>query len=78
MVIILEREKLHLLLDWVYQNYAEQEQTNSELIELIFNRETHGLQKSQIRKLFNGWVEENKSMPSFTSVERMMREKLRL
>ncbi|PIN99734.1 hypothetical protein COT72_04845 [archaeon CG10_big_fil_rev_8_21_14_0_10_43_11] len=67
-----------MLFDWFYQNHSTPDTSDNELIELLLTKEMHGLQKSQIRQIFELWSADHRATPHFMSAEQELKKHLRI
>ena len=75
MALAVKRDKITLLLDWMYQTYAisEQEQLCEE-IECLLKNEIKWMRRKQLKQVYRGWVRENKELPRFRTVEKQVKQ----
>ncbi len=73
-----ESNKFKLFFDWFYQMHLLNELEDFELVDLLFAIEACGYDRSFIHSYFNEWKNENRTLPKFRSVEKLIRGRIAL
>ena len=74
MAVAIKRDKITLILDWMYQTYALSEhQSECEELKCLLRDEIKWMRRKKLVKVYKGWARENKQLPRFKSVEKQLK-----
>jgi hypothetical protein len=75
--VAIKGKKITILLDWIYQNHAvEEEQTTCDELACLLKEEIKWMRRTKLSKVYSNWAKENKSLPRFKIAEKQLKEML--
>jgi hypothetical protein len=75
--VAIKGKKITILLDWIYQNLAiEEEQTTCDELAFLLKEEVKWMRRAKLTKVYRSWARENRTHPRFKVAEKQLKEML--